>query len=356
MFEYDSIGILVVKLVRYLSYFFCVLSIVFKKPKFKHLVILLFIELLLLLISIKSEDKTMLLFSLILLAAYHVDEVKTIKIWLLVEIFFVIITIIFSQIGIYEDYIFSPNLRARHSLGFEWASISPTLLFHCILSYVYVYKENISYKVMILFGLFSLILFILTDSKAPFIYSILCIMFFLFEKKRNIFKKFIIKHKKLIILMPLFCFLITFFITVIYDRTNQNWVLLNRIFSGRLWLQHNALDYFGYTLFGQPIELVGYSIKTITNGQAFTGYNYVDCSYIQILLYYGVMFTFILLFGYMWFIKKNIDKFDFYTVWIIIMILLISLTEPRLINFAYNPFPILFFTKGVLSQNESINF
>ena len=114
-----------------------------------------------------------------------------------------------------------------------------------------------------------------------------------------------------------------------YDRNNITWRSINLLLSNRLWLQHNALDYFGLSLFGNKIELVGYSVKTVLNGSAEgASYNYVDCSYIQVMLYYGVLFGVLIIAVYRAILQKYIECNDFFAVWIIVSVSYTHLTLP----------------------------
>lgn len=342
-----------IKCLRYFSYFLC-LSIFFEtKMPSKHLIVYVAIEILLIIVSICSGDKTMLLLSWICIGAYKVDSRKCIKIWLLVQFSFLIVIIFASQVGIVRDYMFTPDLRPRHSLGFEWASIAPTIMLHCLLAYIYLKREKTNIAILAMFGAASASLYRLTDSRIPFFISMTIILFFSYEKYNR--KRWQISRKvnKLFVSLPILCFMVSMIIGLTYNRDNVIWKSLNALLSDRLWLQHNALDYWGIPLFGKEIELIGYSIKTISNGAASSStYNYVDCSYIQITLYYGVFFSFLILGIYVSIIRSYIKRNDYYVVWIITFILLVSLTEPRLINFAYNPFPILFCTKERIMVEE----
>ncbi|WP_147335364.1 hypothetical protein [Blautia obeum] len=339
----NSFGIYVIQFIRYISYFLCLVAFVSRPIKLKYLIGFAIVEAFLIVVAISSGDRTMLLLSLVFIGSYKADSNKCIKIWLVVQLLFLFLIITFSLTGLAEDYIFNENLRPRHSLGFEWASISPTILFHCLLAYIYLKKEKSKILVLIAYAVISGALFLLTNSRMPFILTLIMILFTVYEKyKHNRFKlSRKIGHKFL--RLPLGCMIFSLIIGYAYDRNNITWRSINLLLSNRLWLQHNALDYFGLSLFGNKIELVGYSVKTVLNGSAEgASYNYVDCSYIQVMLYYGVLFGVLIIAVYRAILQKYIECNDFFAVWIIVFILLNSLTEPRLINFAYNPFPILF--------------
>lgn len=352
LMDSNGVMILALKCLRYLSYFICVCSFIFREFSRNKLCKIIIVEVLLTIILIESGDKTLLLLSWIFIAAYGIDSRECIKQWLRIQLGIQVCVAFLSQIGLIEDYIFYPELRARHSLGFEWASISPTVFLFCFLSYVYLKKEKVKLNEFFIIEIINIVLFILTDSRMPFILLTIMVLFFGFERMNKKRWKYSYKLKKSFLYLPFICFLLTLFASINYDSNNRIWKGLDLILSGRLRLQKKAYDLYGVSLFGNRIEWIGYSIKTIVNGAAESSYNYVDSSYMQILFSYGIIFLIFTLCIYTNILKKAIGKKEYYTVWIIVFILIMSMTEPRLINLAYNPFPILFSAK--LKRSSSV--
>ena len=93
---------------------------------------------------------------------------------------------------------------------------------------------------------------------------------------------------------------------------------------------------YGLSLFGKNIEWVGFGV----GADPTKVYNYVDCSYVQILLSYGIIILLIVIFAYFLIIKQAYVKKDYMFILIILSILILNITEPRLINIIYNPFII----------------
>ena len=62
------------------------------------------------------------------------------------------------------------------------------------------------------------------------------------------------------------------------------WVIINTLFSGRLRIGHEAMADYGTKLFGQYYVQYG--------GQnAGDYYNFIDSSYIQLVVIYGIVYT-----------------------------------------------------------------
>ena len=118
-----------------------------------------------------------------------------------------------------------------------------------------------------------------------------------------------------------------------YDG-NIPWMLkLNALFSNRLSLGRKAMDLFEFTWFGQYIRNFSYA-EGLTAG----GYFYIDSSYLQIALMYGVLWFAVVLFVFLVIGCRAKRQQDWTMVWILAFMAIHSVIEPRLIQLAYNPF------------------
>lgn len=90
-----------------------------------------------------------------------------------------------------------------------------------------------------------------------------------------------------------------------YNPQNTIYFQLNKLLSGRLALGQNAMSEYGISLFGKDIEWIGFNMEETLRGT----YNYVDCSYVKILLDHGILFLGIVLLAYAYMLKKiNTEK------------------------------------------------
>ena len=140
--------------------------------------------------------------------------------------------------------------------------------------------------------------------------------------------------------MPFLMCAFTLLIVKIYNWYNPVWRAADRFLSYRLGLMQIAYLNYGIHPLGQSIHWVGYDYKSVLT-VVQEPYNYVDNSYLQIAFNNGLLFLFSVLCLYSYGIYKAEQKRNYYLVFIYIIILVLSLTEPRLMNFAYNPFPLI---------------
>ena len=334
---------LILKVIRYVSYVDFSMAIVSKYRK-KELIILVLLSLLLLTSAMNSKEKVILFYGLILFAAKDINARRFLKISLLIQGILLLIIVVFSQMGILEDCLF--NRRAgfyRHGLGFTWTTAAPILFFFLQLIYFYIRKEKIRCIELLIIGLIDVYFFIMTDTKMAFAMSVAIFLFMFFQKLNKKRWKFINKFDSIFKFLPEVICGITLLSFRLYDSSVANWSRINSLLSSRLELGAAAIKNYGYSLFGKEIEWIGFNYKT--NISIADGYNYVDSSFLLLALNYGVVFLIITLIIYSFIIYRATKRKDYYLIIVLITILVFSITEPRLMNFTFNPFPILLFTR-----------
>lgn len=333
------------KLIRYIGYALCSMKILDDSIEKKSIywIILLFVVLFVSCIS--STNKTMLLYSIILVAAKNIDEKKIMKMSLAIQGMSLFLVVIFSQLGISRDYLFVRNEgQYRHALGFSWTTTAPILYFFFLLIYFYLKKNKANLMIIFLLAIINVWFYIMTNSRMAFAASSIFILFMIAQKMNPNRWKWMGRLNKLYKILPEIICAISLVMFKLYDESIHSWFRLNSILSDRLRLGANAIEQYGFSLFGKPIEWIGFSIKKPTMEEAI-GYNYVDSSYLQLGLNYGLIFLCVVLLIYSIIMNRAIKRKDYYLVSIITIILLFSITEPRLMNLAFNPFPLLAFCK-----------
>lgn len=80
-------------------------------------------------------------------------------------------------------------------------------------------------------------------------------------------------------------------LTMLYPKAGGALEALNKLVSGRLKLGFDGIERYGFKPFGQVVEFIGFGGSTESVG----AYSFVDCSYMYVLLRYGVVFLALLL-------------------------------------------------------------
>lgn len=328
------------KYVRYIAYILCILKISIKKSyKRKDIIIIFFSYILLLASYFGCLNKTMVLYMLLVISAEDIEVKDILLIAVSIQSIILSLMVFLSQMGIIEDYIRDPNIRPRHFLGFIWTSMGPYLYFFIVLEIILLKKEKVSRIFYFMLWAIEYWFYMMTDSKMAFMLTSVVLAFFAFFRKK-INKGILLKKiEGESIIIPYIVAAFSIMIHWLYTDNNIILNKLNTMLSGRLQLGYQAIKEYGVTLWGQPIEWIGYSRIEELRG----AYNYVDSSYVRLMLEFGLIFLILVVAAYGIILKRAIKNKDFYLAWVVIFVLIFNVTEPRLINLTFNPFILLVF-------------
>lgn len=295
----------------------------------------------LIIITKTTGNKSMLIYWIFIVAAHDIELKKIVKTAIGVHLFCMVVIIGSSVFGVIENRIYMEGAdRARASLGYQYTTDVSNYFFHIILMYVYLEGEKISWRSIGVLGLVNLFLFRLTDTKSAFILGCLALGgVLLFKIPRVLGMNNNVYRWGVTLSMPVLSGVIIY---LSFNFNSQvDWMInLNKIINGRLELGNNAYRTYGLHLFGQKIQWIGGNSKFLEIGEV---YNYVDSSYVQIILNYGVLFFLIICFLFIIFALKAGKRNDIFLVLVLIAIAFHSVLDPQLLWMAYNPFVMCYF-------------
>ncbi len=291
-----------------------------------------------------SMDYTYIPVFLIFGAAYGQNAKRTIAISALLTGAFLLIMLICSQVGLAPNVNFvrvDENI-VRQSLGLVYASTAPSIYLGFILQYIYLRKQNMRvWEYAILEGI-NVLYYFLTNSRMPFYLGTATLIFFCIESLFKNHWRFTRHLKWLTVVAPALFTAVTLGTYFMYQESGDFWDRFNDLLSGRLWYGFDAVQTYGIKFFGQEISWIGYG-----SGAPEGAYNFVDCSYMQILLQFGILLLAAIVFLYIVWAYRGAKNGDYWMVCILLIICLYAFMEPYLLNLVYIPLPIL----AVLSQN-----
>lgn len=347
-YDRTSVGIVLIKLLRYLAYSLFLFKIIYyDKYKFFDILKVFFIIAILLLNFAKIGNQTFLFYLFVILATKTVTPNRIISAFVNTVVVLVFFIVVFSQLGIVQDVVGDKLHRARHYLGFSWTTTAPILFLFAVWGIIYLRKGYLSIIASIAILLVSSFFYVMTNTRFAYLISIVTIIMFLVLYNYSFCKRFVRNNKYLFILFPEICALISLILFVLYDENNKWWYLANQLLSGRLYLGKSALNTYGIHALGNKITWIGFELDGSINGV----YNYVDCSYLSILLQYGVVILFLILAGYSFLMYYAIKNKRFYLTWLLVLVLLFSIIEPRLFNFSFNPFFLILLPEIYVCEN-----
>ena len=148
--ELGGILLTATKLLRYGAYGIAICSVllkIFEKHKFIGAVAVFAV---LVLSFLGSGNKTMLLYIFLLVGAYGLNSKRVMNVSFFTRAGLLLLVIGGSQIGLVENYVFTPETRERHGLGFTWTTTSAVLFFFLMLQWIFIRKKKLTYMELIL--------------------------------------------------------------------------------------------------------------------------------------------------------------------------------------------------------------
>lgn len=300
---------------------------------------------------LKNDYSLILDLVFLIIGSNNISLKKIVKMHFYISMIITILAIIAVNLGIIEHIIYYRNGMARYAFGSIYCTDFAARIFYLIVSYCYIKFSKLSNFNILVFMLLGGFVFYYSDARLDslsiFITSI--IFLYIIMKRNlntniNLFNNFIIKSI-LIFSVPL-CAIFSIILTNMYSLSNNKMVLLNQILSRRLYLGKMGINMYGFKLLGQKITMIGHGG---TNGQT-DNYFFIDCSYLNIALRFGIIIL-IILCSYCVIINKKCFKNKEPLIPIIISIIAInSLVAHHFIDIAYNPFIIALF--ATIESNE----
>lgn len=287
-------------------------------------------------VYMKSDKTQVFILGLMIVAAYHIDFRKILRSVFLIKGIYFVITLIAWKLGIVENLLYIENRGIRQSIGFTSYNQGPRELFYLICCYLIIKKKKVSFVEIGLMELLAIYMAYETSSRTT-LYSITMMLIIITVNKlmnNELFKK--IFKIRLWKLMFVFGFIIPFIAVKLYNANPLKYELINRVFTGRLGLSAAALRNYPIKLFGQNIEWI-----TIGARQIFTEYNYVDDSYLKMLLDYGILYS-ILIIILLTIVCNFIWRDKNYTLMIVLFFIAMRcMVQSELLTFQTNVFILL---------------
>ena len=273
------------------------LVIILCLPKYKNIDFIIAIALLLivLVVGLLSERLLYLWTSCVLIiGAKGIQFRKLVKLHFVLSLSFCLFNIIGYELGMTSTpNVIDPERESlfgedvvRMDFGYGWATDFANHVFYILLDFWILVKGKLKWWGYLLFLYMPFFLVVYTDSRLAsacillLLISSLCLWWK--EKKDNQIGR---KMKLCMILSVPFFAVLSIWATFSYDPSNLYWIASDILLSGRLGLGYDAISEFGISWLGQPVEMHG-----AIDAGGLMEYNFVDSSYVQFLIRYGIVF------------------------------------------------------------------
>lgn len=288
------------------------------------------------LVYLKSGSRDVILIALFIFASYGVDFRAIVKCALLIKVAFLFACTLGSLVHVIPNYIFPEPRGNRQSLGYVTYNYAPREWFYVVIYYLYLKKGNFKTLEIIIIELISLFYAKTTLSRATF-YLVTLMMIVVILNKVTFNKLFKFKVINIVTFSYVISALLTTITLRLYFDNPTRYKLLNVFTTGRLEYSISAILKYGITWFGQKIEWIGLSYYQFTG----SSYNYVDNSYLQMLINYGIVYTIIVILVLTWISWYSLKSKHYNLTILIFFIALRAIVEPQLWSIQYNIFILL---------------
>lgn len=240
----------------------------------------------------------------------------------------------------------------RYSLGFNWVTNPAQLAFFFVAAYVVLRNKKTTYWEMLLLELVSGYIYFYTDTINPFLLTTVLLAYMAFERFRAFKPLFLrVQFFKSVLSYPFALAAALMFMGAMLPQ-GRVFQLLNRVFNRRFWLSYNGLVEYGIHPFGQRIVFRNQSEQ----GGFLAGYNYVDSSYIQYTLLYGIFFMLLIIIA-LSLVTRNVVSENNELLAVVLAILAIhAMFDPQLLWLWYSPFAMLIGIKCFNPRQERQRF
>ncbi len=267
----------------------------------------------------------------------NIEKVFRVLGWIYIAIFLFIV--FGSIVGLVENWDFFANTnRPRWGLGYTYPTHTSSVLFMSILIFCYLKKEKINIIWVAILEVFNYWVFTYTNSRAGMMLAAMIpIVFYIikYTKKARIDKiiSWLMQWS-----FPI-CAAFIYVITMLYNGTGiLNTV--NRLLSERLYYSKFAMNQYGVHLTGQRIQWVGSGGMGHTRAQLTGTYNYVDTSYLKLLLENGILVWLVIMIGWTLACIIAYKHKKRYLLWTLSFLAVYCMVEQWLMNLGANPFVV----------------
>ena len=313
----------------------------FTKYSPRELLIIILVMAIVSLSALKSQTNTLLFVTVFIVGAKDVSFEKIVKAFFYTSFVLIVGMFLLSILGVIPNNIYYREAIPRYSFGSNYPTDFGAHIFYLVAAFSYLKRKSYGYGDGLISIGMAFFIWKFCDARLDAgLILVLCVGLLILAKHRFNFKYF---FDSCVIFLPLTYILSSFsiiFLTIRYNDSSKVYTKLNYWLSERLSIGHLGIDTYGIKIFGQYIEQHGWGGMT----DAVSGYTYffLDSSYIQLLLVYGLaaIVVFIGCFTYVGF--KRLNEQRLVLVLILSVIAVSGIVDQHIFEIAFNPFIYVF--------------
>ena len=285
---------------------------------------------------------------LLVFSARDIDFRKLLGTFSLATFLVLCLTIYASQKGIIANMFMNADGGYRFSLGFNYVSFASQRLFFALCTYLMFRGKRISYLELLALLLATIYMYQQTSTTSPFYLSILILTYVLFSIK--IFKKEFIIENFWLKKIANYGFILALIITLYFCffSSGNLFHLVDQFTHNRLRLSVEGFRNFGVSWLGQHIIFTTMDIF----GNFTSNYNFIDSSFVQLLVIDGLIVSAFMLFALTKVMKYFVSiRKDIVLACLGIMIIH-GMFDPQMLVLRYSPL-ILFISRLFIMNSDN---
>ncbi len=267
-----------------------------------------------------------------------IDYKKILKLWTKIVVLALLVIFFLASVGAIENLVYYSGglrLKLRGSLGIVFTTDCASLVLFLVMGLWMSYKKISNGLILILSAASLAIIKLYCDGKC----STLCMALFMLAVIYNSFEdKFFPRLKKIVniivLALPSMMVGLMLFFMDQYKKGTSVGIKADKILDVRVSLGARALKEYGIRLFGTNFEMVGAGGNLVSSS---TKYNFLDSSYINVLIRYGLVMLVVLLITWFVVMKKAININDRRVLMVMAVIAVHSFEEHHWLDVFYNP-------------------
>lgn len=286
---------------------------------------------------------------ILVLGAYNTNFRKVALSSVIVGSIFVTSVTLMSIFGLTTDLVYGN----RHSFGFIYPTDYAAHWFFILLAYFWYRKGKLKwFENIICLGIAAFLMYFCRAKLDSGCIVIMVVLGMIYNNQYGM--KIYGKFRYVLEYSILFAAVFSIFIALIYTEDNM---ILNSIpalsIVIRMQIGHMMLFRHGTTFFGQNVDDYGYG-GSLTPPEE---YNYIDVSYVRILIKSGIFILLLLVIAFTLFLRKRIKQKDYVTVIVFLLIAINCMVAQHMLEISYNIFLLIILANlkeyNMLSENDT---
>lgn len=235
-----------------------------------------------LVICAMSGYKNLMILLVFVIGAFDVDFDQILKAFFIENVVLIAATIVAEFAGIIPNVGIPKSGGTVYSYGFYYTTEFSAHVLFVTLAYLFLRRGDYTYRTLVFSFIPMLMVYLLTQGRLAFflLTGVLAALAFLRAHREEALVFHPTFRNSYFVLAA-----ISIVLMVVYDGSGIL-SMLNDLLTGRLYYAHVGYQQYGVTIFGQQIEMQGWG-----GGRTLWAedYFYVDCSYLKILLRFGIL-------------------------------------------------------------------